>query len=279
MRPFSLPLAPLLLCLLVASPLRADEKADDLLKEVARSTKALTSLGADMQVTLTTQNLAGRPAQAGAKQNDSGFTQGNEPMSFTYTGSVKLQRPNFERIELADPVRQTIACDGTSRWTLLPTKEYIKNPADPQGKNPSSYAPLLMFFAPETVRTAGTILSDADSLPNNFATRYLGKERVFPRVVQGSKAYDRSKAGKASEEFDVVEVRQLRPTPQAMKLYINADRLVTRVVSETRRGTILNIQDVTLVNLKLGQKFDAGEFVFELPKDARPYAVKPVARP
>lgn len=283
MRPISLSLslAALLLGLLVAGPLQADEKANDLLKEVERATKALPSLGADLQVTLITQNLAGRPSQPGSpKQADPGFSQGNEPISFTYTGTVKLRRPNLERIELAPPIRQTIACDGVSLWTLLPSNEYIKNAADPQGKSPSAYGPILMFFAPETTRTAGTIPSASDDPANNFATRYLGKERVFSKAAGGGKESGGAAAAKetASEEFDVVEVRQLHPTLQAIKLYINSDKIVTRVVSETRRGSISTIQEVVLLNLKPRQKFDLAEFVFELPKNARPYSVKPASQ-
>lgn len=279
MRSLALPLrsAPLLLCLLLAAPCaHADERADDLLREVERSTRALPSLGAKMQVTLTTQNLAARPVDSQQpRQNDSGFGQGNEPVSFTYTGTVKLQRPNLERIELADPIRQTIACDGSALWTLLPTHEYIKNPADPHGKSPVGYPPILMFFAPETARTAGVLLPGGNSGADNFATRYLGKERVSLKLARTKQDPD----GKVAppEEFDVIEVRQLRPTPQAVKLYINADKVVTRVVSESRRGNVSTVQDVSLLDLKPAQKFDAAEFAFELPPDARPYVFKPVA--
>ena len=279
MRSFSWPLraASAALCLLAVAPwAHADERADELLREVERSTKAVTSLGAKLQVTLTTQNLGARPTDPQqSRQNDSGFAQGNEPLSFTYTGTVKLQRPNLERVELSDPVNQTIACDGAFLWTLLSTNEYIKNPADPQGKNLGSYAPLLMFFAPETVRTAGAIPLPGNTGADNFATRYLGKERVVPKAFRGKQETGAPATRETAEEFDVVEVRQLRPTPQAIKLYINSDKLVTRVVSESRKNNILTIQDVSLLNLKPAQKFDAGEFAFSLPPNARPYVFKP----
>jgi hypothetical protein len=60
-----------------------------------------------------------------------------------------------------------------------------------------------------------------------------------------------------------------------MKLYINADKIVTRVVSETRLGGASTIQDISLLNLRPAQKFDPAEFAFELPADARPYVFKP----
>ena len=268
-----------LLCLLGSAPsLHADQRADDLLREVEKSTKAVASLGADLQVTMTTQNLAGRPQDPRqSKQGDTGFGQGNEPISFTYTGTVKLKRGNLERIELPDPIHETIASDGTFLWTLLPSNEYIKTPADPRGKNLGAYAPILIFFAPETARTAGVIPAEPAAGADNFATRYLGKERIVLKPARAAQEQGGKAAGQgnASEEFDVVEVRQLRPTAQALKLYINADKMVTRVVSETRRGGVLTIQDVSLINLRPGQKFDASEFVFELPVGAHPYVLKP----
>jgi outer membrane lipoprotein-sorting protein len=273
---------PWLLCLAVLAPaVHADEKADDLLREVERTTRSVPSLGADMQVTLTTQNMATRPGEARQpRQNNSGFGQGNEPVSFTYYGTVKLQRLNFERIELAEPVHQTIVSDGAFLWTLLPTNEYIKSPADPHGKSPSSYGPILMFFAPETARSGGFILAPGSVLSEDFATRYLGKERVVPKAARGKQEGGGPSAGNTRpEEFDVVEVLQLRPTQQALKLYINADKIVTRVVSETRRGGISTIQDVVLLHVKTAQKFDTSEFAFELPKGARPYAQRPAAPP
>ena len=275
--------AAILVCLAAAAPaVHADEKADDLLRQVERSTRSVLSLGADMQVTLTTQNLGIRPGETRQpRQSDTGFGQGNEPVSFTYYGTVKLQRPNLERIELADPVHQTIAGDGAFLWTLLSTNEYIKSPADPQGKSPTSYPPILMFFAPETVRTGGAFVASGAPLLDNFATRYLGKERWVPKAMPG-KPDDGGAAAGASrpEECDVVEVRQLRPTVQALKLYINADKLVTRVVSETRKGGVVTTQDVTLVHVKPAQKFDAAVFAFELPKGARPLMVRSApARP
>jgi hypothetical protein len=268
------------LCLLAAAPMaRADERADQLLKEVERATKAVPALSADLQVTLTTQNLAvrpGAPVQPTAPgQNNSGFVQGSEPVSFTYTGTVKLQRPNLERIELPAPILQTIASDGTSRWTLLQaSREYIKNSADPQGKSQGDYAPILMFFAPETARTAAAIQAPAYSGADNFVTRYLGKERVTLKVARRQPG-EASSGQTSPEEFDVVEVRQLRPQPQAVKLYINADKMVTRVVSESRRGTISTVQDISLLHLKPVQRFEASEFAFELPANARPYALPP----
>ena len=281
MRSLSWPLrsASALLCLLGAMPMaHADVRADALLREVETATRALPSLGARMQVTLISQSLSARqgtPQQP--RQNDSGFSTGNEPVSFTYSGTVKLQRPNLERVELMDPVHQTIACDGKAVWTLLQSNEYIKNPADPQGKTPNSYGPIQMFFAPETARTAGVLLPTGSSSADNFATRYLGKERVVLKIVRSKDDPSDSVLAREtlSEEFDVVEVQQLRPTPLVVKLYINADRIVTRVVSETRRAGISNIQDVSLLFLRPAQKFDPSQFAFKLPAGARPLDFKP----
>ncbi len=280
MRSLSLPLrsAPALLGLLFATSVaHADLQADTLLRQVERATRALPSLGADLQVTLITQDLGARSGSANPSgRAASGISQAGEPVSFTYTGTVKLCRPNLVRIELADPINQTIACDGEALWTLLQTNEYIKNPADPQGKNPSAYAQVLMFFAPETIRTAGALLPSENSGADNFSTRYLGKERLVLKVV-GNRQDPVNTAGsrdRTAEEFDVVEIRQLRPTPQAVKLYINADRIVVRVISEARRGNQASIQVVSLLNLKPGQVFNPSEFVFALPANARPFVPK-----
>ena len=263
--------------LVAAASAGADQKADDLLKEVERATKSVGSLGADLQVTLTTQNLTARPSDARQpRQSDSGFALGNEPVSFTYSGTVKLKRPNLERIDLADPVHQTIAGDGSYVWTLLPTNEYIKNPADPQGRTPGAYGPVLMFFAPDTARTAGLLLSGPNGDPDNFATRYLGRERVVLSRDRGKQDGGAAAGSKESaQEFDVVEVRQLRPAPQAFKLYITADKLVARVVSETRKGGVSTTQEISLLNIRPNAKFDPAEFAFQLPPNARPFAIKP----
>jgi len=281
MRTRSWPLcsASALLCLLVgASIARADERAASLLREVETATKALPSLGARMQVTLITQNLSGRQGSASQpRPNDSGFTTGNEPVSFTYSGMVKLQRPNLMRVELMDPVHQTIACDGKAVWTLLHSNEYVKNPADPQGKTPNSYGPIQMFFAPETARTAGVLMLPANVSADNFTSRYLGKERVVLKIQRSKDDPPGVVLARETpaEEFDVVEVQQSRPAPQVVKIYINSDKLVTRVVSETRRAGISNIQDVALLYLKPAQKFDPSEFAFTLPAGARPLEFKP----
>lgn len=265
-----------LLCLTaLASSARADEKAEELLRQVERATKAVPSLGGKLQVTLITQNL-GAPSAGGSPStpNNSGFTLGGEPLTFTFTGTVKLQRPNLERIELAAPVNQTIDCDGTALWTLLSSNEYIKNPADPIGKTPGAYPPVLTFFAPDTARTGGAFVLGSAANSENFASRYLGKERVAFKALH-IKQMQGQPVSKETEEFDVVEVRQFKPVPQSVKLYINADKLVVRVVSETKRGNIATIQDVSLVDIRLGQRFDLSEFTFTLPPNARPYVFKP----
>jgi hypothetical protein len=141
---------------------------------------------------------------------------------------------------------------------------------------PNSYGPIQMFFVPETARTAGVLLPAGNSGADNFTTRYLGKERFVLKIVRSRD--DRPDTVLAretpSEEFDVVEVQQLRPTPQVVKIYINSDRLVTRVVSETRRGGVSSVQDVSLIYLKPAQKFDPSEFEFKLPPGAHPLELK-----
>ncbi len=264
----------LLLGLFAGTAARADEKTDALLRDVERATKAIPSLSADLVVTLTTQNLSAPPPQATkSKQTDPNFSGGNDPIAFSYSGTVKLKRPNLARIDLPDPIRQIIDCDGTTLWTLLPSNEYVKTPADPQGKNLGAYAPVLMFFAPETIRTAGVLLAPPATTAENFTARYLGKERVKQKEEHTRTAQD---GVDGSREFDVVEVRRLRPSPQAFRLYINGDKMVTRFVTEIRRGNLLTIQDVALVNVKTGVNFSDSEFACELPKDARPYQTKPL---
>ncbi len=263
-----------LLGLSVGLPAHADEKTDALLRDVERAVKAIPSLSADLVVTLTTQNLSAQPSQGTKqRQTDPNFSGGNDPIKFTYSGTVKLKRPNLARLDFPDPIRQIIACDGATLWTLLPTSEYVRTPSDPQGRNMSAYAPILMFFAPETARTAGVVLGSTPvAVPANFTTRYLGKERINLKEDHGK---DATSSPDGSREYDVVEVRRLKPAPQAYRLYINADKLVSRYVTELRRGTLLSIQEVTLINIKLGQAFTDSDFAFTLPPDARPYQDKP----
>ena len=148
-----------------------------------------------------------------------------------------------------------------------------------QGKSPSDYPPILMFFAPETARTAGGIPTPENSGADNFATRYLGKERVVLKPARNRQEVANQVNGKGAvaEEFDVIEVRQLRPMLMVVRLYINADKIVTRVIAETRIAGVSKIKDVSLINLKPFQKFDPSEFAFQLPADARPLVFKQVS--
>ncbi|HLK56390.1 MAG TPA: DUF2092 domain-containing protein [Chthonomonadaceae bacterium] len=142
-----------LLMLLGASPGRADEKGDALLKEVEKATKAAKTLTAEVSFTET---MSGQGQKISA------------------TGKVRLMRPNYAYIALDSPVDQVLASDGKTSYTLMSKQnQYLKNQVDAQGHGLGFLPPMTMFFD-----TKGGITSLFGGDASALSPKYVGKETV-----------------------------------------------------------------------------------------------------
>lgn len=135
------------LAVLSVAPVRADEKADALLKEVAATTKETQSLTANLQFSLEIQK----------KEQ-------------VFTGTIRLKKPNLARIDLTRPSNQLIVSDGDNVW-LLAGDTYTKKPADPHAANiEMDFAvPVNLFFDPQSLGIAKL---------SGVKRRYVGAETI-----------------------------------------------------------------------------------------------------
>lgn len=116
---------------LTAMPVRADQEAEALLKEVAAANKAAQTLTADVVMNMTGQG-----------------------QNMQITGKVKLKKPNLARVEFGKPFEQTVVSDGKTLWRVMKSSnQYLKEKADPQGANIDGLwaAPITMFFNPKNI--------------------------------------------------------------------------------------------------------------------------------
>lgn len=158
---------PRILCVILAvaallsgSPVRADEKAQALIKEVAAATKAAKTLSADITMS---QSFNGQSMKA--------------------TGAIKLRKPNKALIKLGAPFSQTVASDGRDVITFMETaNQYMKEKADPKGANIQ-----VMFAFP----AAAFFTADGNSLGIRYLktanATYAGTEKrgdIEYRVLQ-----------------------------------------------------------------------------------------------
>src|SRR4051794_34187568 len=92
---------------LAAAPSQADQKADALLKQVAAANKAAKTLTADIALSMSGQG-----------------------QNMQVTGSVKLKKPNYARVEFGKPFNQLVVSDGKSLWRLMKdSNQYMKSGA------------------------------------------------------------------------------------------------------------------------------------------------------
>ena len=114
------------LALLPSALSHADEKADALLKEVEKATKAIKSLSGEITNSTT----------FGGKTT-------TEKLTF------RMKRPNYVRLESTVSGRggQVVASNGKDFFIYMPQQnQYMKMKADPQGKNiGASFLTMLMF--------------------------------------------------------------------------------------------------------------------------------------
>jgi outer membrane lipoprotein-sorting protein len=139
-----------ILTLLGAVSVRADEKADALLKEVDKASKAAKTLTA----TITT-------SMAVADQN------------VQSTGTVRLKQPNLARIEFTKSEQvQTVASDGKNVFLLMPGNLYMKMPVQENvvsGMVSSIAMPAGLFLDPKSISMGGAIKPQS---------RYVGTQTI-----------------------------------------------------------------------------------------------------
>ncbi len=142
-----------MLVALETSPVRADEKADALLKEVEQTTRTIKTLTADLVVLDSSTSFDGKV--------------GTSKMAAT----LKLKKPNLARMNFSEgEYAKSIASDGKNLYTLMLDNQYRKAPVDPMGKgiNTLWVAPIGMFFGGQPADIFG-----AGGKPE---TAYMGRQ-------------------------------------------------------------------------------------------------------
>ncbi len=201
-----------------------DADADAILKEIATSTTAAKTLSA--VITLT--------------ESDGG------PVTTT-TGSVKLKKPNFARIELGKPTIQTIAADGKSIWFVQNDRmRYQRSDAKPGGNQVASFrmVPVGMFFDPEF-----------RAFPSASSTqvRFTGKETLD------------------EVSYRVVEFTGDKPCEFTLKCYAAPDGLVTRTTLRLKQGARTRTYGTVLTNVRLNEQLPNEGFAYTPPGQAVRY--------
>jgi outer membrane lipoprotein-sorting protein len=174
------------LALCAAGPLRADDGADALLKQVDAATAAAQTLSADVNLEM----------KAGSQ-------------TMTGTGKAQLKKPNYALVTLAlitpdKPLNMTIASDGTNLYNVG-GMQVRKTAADASGKNIDATiaVPLTMFFDPQNLgitkrgSTAATLLPQqtiggktydvvqfSGTSPARFTMKlFVGPEKLVTRMA------------------------------------------------------------------------------------------------
>jgi outer membrane lipoprotein-sorting protein len=145
-----------LLAPLGAAPVRADARADALLKEVARAERSTRTLSADLVMSQSAQG-----------------------QTIKVTGKVRLKKPNLARIVYGPPLSQTIASDGKTVWALMTaSNQYTQQPVDAKGSAIQTFlaVPITLFFDPASLGPLGKVAQ--------AHTRYVGQERIGGQSFQ-----------------------------------------------------------------------------------------------
>ena len=146
-----------LLATLGTSRVRADEKADDLLKAAEQTTKATRTLAADLSM------------------SEQYISAGKE-VTLKAAGTIKLKKPALARIDFTEGLfAKIILWDGKKLRTVLPNAQSQKPTAEAQGKDLDTMwaAPVRMFFGGQPAEIFGQ--------GDKPETAYLGR-----RVVNGA---------------------------------------------------------------------------------------------
>lgn len=217
----------LTLLALLAPPARADEKGEALLREVTGATKKVKSLSADLKIAYR-------------------FGKNNSKM----TGALAVQRPNLARIDVSgQPVEQMVVSNGKTLYLVMKgQKQYMKQPADPNGANIQGASLIAsLFFTPQLE----TILAGL-----------AGTTTVSPTL-------------KGTLQREGVRYQRLEVTGNAGKnrltLYISPKKLVQGILFEQKNGDESMQMEEFLSNLKVGTKLPARLFAYTPPVGFKVY--------
>ncbi len=164
-----------------------------------------------------------------------------------YEGKVRLKRPNLARITFGAPLNQTIASDGKTLWTLTAENQYTKQATDPKGRNINGLwaIPVSLFFDPGSLGPLGPVSATK--------RQYAGNETV------------------AGQTFQVVEVSGNQPVTYTMKLYVSANKLITRAEIAIKQDKETAKLNAILTNVRTNQPLATASFAYTPPKTAKLY--------
>ncbi|MBV9470928.1 MAG: redoxin domain-containing protein [Abitibacteriaceae bacterium] len=217
-----------------AVAVRADEGADALLKDVATATNAVQTLTANLTLS----------KQSGDKTPRNSY------------GTIRLMKPNYAFIQLGAPIRQNIASDGKTLWTLMTTRdEYLKSPVDANGSNiTAKWAfPVQLFFNPDVMAVGGTRYKKTTTLSADETIRGESYNVVTVNVTDSEK----------------------KEPDQRLKLYIGTDKLIHRTVLEENKNDRVYRWSAVLNEMQVGATLTPATFAFHLPEDAELYKADP----
>jgi outer membrane lipoprotein-sorting protein len=173
------------------------------------------------------------------------MTMTGQGQNMKIQGKVRLKKPNLALIDLSKPFDQVIASDGKTVWMLMKSaNQYTKEDADPQGHNINSAAiPISLFF-------------DTQHMLGQFPS---AKARLLPPATVEGKS------------FQVIELTGDTPASYTMKLYADANMLITRIALEMTQGAQKSQLTAALNNVQVGQPLADATFAYAPPKTATLY--------
>lgn len=165
------------------------------------------------------------------------------------TTAIKLKRPNLMLVETS--AGTVTSSDGKSLINLLSNKQFLKSEVDAAGTRLAAPAPLHGFFHHD--RLVGPA----------YLAKHAGAQRVGDHEYQVLEIVRNPDAPKTAA---------IPITPVTTRLYIGADRLIHRVVSEIDlKENGISKSESTLRELKVNAPLDVEVFAYKLPADAKAY--------
>jgi outer membrane lipoprotein-sorting protein/peroxiredoxin len=208
---------------------RTPARADEKADALLAKAKAAYKSAKSLSATLTASTLQG--------------TQ-----KFEQSATVQLRKPNFARIKITSPQKASIMSDGKNVYILMADNQYMKQPVE-QGLGQVETMgglPVALFLGHDSYGLGTAKLSDAD-----VQTKYSGKETV------------------AGASYDVLTISGKSPFVHTVKVYIGADGLIGRTVSEISVQNTKGAETSELKDQKLNAVPATTSFAVALPKDAK----------
>jgi outer membrane lipoprotein-sorting protein len=210
----------------------ADPRGDAFLKEVQAATRATRTLTADVLIT----------------------TEG-EGQTVSFTGTVKLKKPNRAGVELTGGLlNETNISDGRTIWRLMKAQnEYTRGPADPQHLADLLFPnlPAIFFFDPQFTQLAsffgGKIKPHVGRPVTIDGMRYT----LLEAVVQVNSSNFKEK-----------------PPDTTLRWYVAPDRRIYRAGMIFKQGPKMSRAEMLLKNVRVNQPLPDAVFAFRPPRTA-----------